>query len=96
MLWFIELDRSINARCIGDKLVEKWSSGDRSFSETIPTLPWRPDDRLTEDTPISRSVFSCSSCVPVGGAGFALLGGLELRLNLTVLGIGLIGWKCFA
>lgn len=31
---------------------------------------------------------SCSPCVPVGGAGCALLGGLELRLNLTVVGIG--------
>ena len=25
-----------------------WWSGDRSFYEAIPTLHWRPDDRLTE------------------------------------------------
>ena len=41
-----------------------------------------------EGTPIPCSVFSCSLCVPVGGEGCALLGGLELRLNLTVLGTG--------
>ena len=33
-------------------------------------------------------MFSCSRCVPVGGAGCALVGGIELRLNLTKLGIG--------
>ena len=33
-------------------------------------------------------MFSFSLFVPVGGAGCALLGGLELKLNLTVLGIG--------
>ena len=34
-------------------------------------------------------MFSCSPCVPVGGAGCVLLGGLELKMNLTVLGIGI-------
>ena len=29
-----------------------------------------------------------SPCVPVGGAGCALLGGLKLKLSLTVLWIG--------
>ena len=55
-----------------------------------PTLHWRPDDRLREGVLrlIPCSVFSCSLCVPVGGEGCALLGGLELRLNLTVLGTG--------
>ena len=51
-----------------------------------PLAPVRPTKG--EGTPIPCSVFSCSLCVPVGGEGCALLGGLELRLNLTVLGIG--------
>ena len=37
---------------------------------------------------------SCSPRVLVGGAGCALLGGLELKLNLTVLGIG-VDWVNF-
>ena len=42
-------------------------------------------------TPIPCSVFACSPCLPVGGAGCALLGGLGMninKLNLTVLGKG--------
>ena len=31
---------------------------------------------------------SCSPCILVGWAGCAVLGGLELRINLTILGIG--------
>ena len=70
-----------------DNLTDMWCSGDHKL-RVNPTLYWRPDDRLTEGTPIPCSVLSFSPCVPVGGEGCALLGELELKLTLTVLGIG--------
>ena len=50
-----------------------------------PLAPGRPTNG--GGTPIPCSVFSCSLFVPVGGAGCALLGEFELKMNLTVLGI---------
>ena len=65
-----------------------WWSGDHEFLVTL-TLHWLPDDRLMEGVPRFRALcFFCLPCVPVCGAGCALLGGLELKLILTVLGIG--------
>ena len=66
-----------------------WWGGNRSFPETIPTLHWRPDDRPTKGvTPIPCYEFSCSRCEPIGEAGCAIFNGIELKLYLTVLGIG--------
>ena len=66
-------------------LAEWRSLAPRDKPEYSPA-PGRPTNRWS--TPISCSVFSCITCVLVGGADCALLGGLMLRLNLTVIGIG--------
>ena len=64
-----------------------WWSGDHELLVTpTPLATGRPTNG--EGFPILSSVCSCSPCVPVGEAGCALLGDIELKLNLTVLEIG--------
>ena len=53
-----------------------------------PDPPLEPGPTNGAGTPIPCSVFCFSPCVPVGGAGCDNLGGLDLKLNLTVSGIG--------
>ena len=52
------------------------------------TLHWRPEDRPTEGVLRFRALCFLAHLVYPSVGWVALLGGLELRLNLTVLGIG--------
>ena len=65
-----------------------WWSGDRSFEESIPTLHWRPDDRLTEEVLRFRVIDCLPHLVPVGGAGCTLLGVLVSMEHLAVFAMG--------
>ena len=65
-------------------------------------IPCDPDSPLAAGrptngggNPIPCFVVSCSRCEPVGGAGCALLGGLELKLSSTVFDIGFDRVKSF-
>ena len=61
----------------------------RSQIPCDPNSPLAPGQTTNGGiTPIPCYVCSWSPCVPVAGAGWALLGGIELKLNLNVLGIG--------
>ena len=58
-----------------------WWSGDRSFEESVPALPWRPDDRLTEGVLRFRAV-TFDHLVYPSVRRVAPIGGLELNADL--------------